>query len=260
MIPDTSGIYRIHNKINDKNYVGQAYVLSARATLDAHEHNRHLMNSYAKYGRDNFEVLLVEECPIDSLDEREIYWIASYKSYDPKYGYNKTLGGSGIKFTSETLEAMRQSQLKRFEDPLEREKCGNGRRGKIPWNKGITMVESQKKDISITLKDYYDKHEHPMKGRHHTEESKESNRKAHLRENLSEETLLKMKESHLGKKQSQETIDKRRESLLGNTVALGRIWIHNETDSKMIYPEDLDIYMSRGYEKGRLNIKNKISN
>lgn len=260
MIPDTSGIYRIHNKINDKNYIGQAYILSVRAILDAHEHNRHLMNSYIKYGRENFEVLLVEECPIDSLDEREIYWIAYYDSANPQHGYNKTLGGSGIKFTPETLRTMSQSQLKRFENPLEREKCGNGRRGKTPWNKGKAIAESQKEDISNTLKDYYSEHTHPMTGKHHTEESKQANREAHLRENLSEETLLRMRESHLGNKQSQETIDKRRESLIGNTVALGRIWVHNITESKMIYPDELSDYISRGYEKGRGSIKSKTLN
>lgn len=46
-----------------------------------------------KYGCDNFHIELVEECPIESLSEREIYWIDFYNSY--KNGYNATLGGDG---------------------------------------------------------------------------------------------------------------------------------------------------------------------
>jgi hypothetical protein len=35
------------------------------------------------------------------LNDREKYWIAYYKSHNPKYGYNKTLGGDGLVATDE---------------------------------------------------------------------------------------------------------------------------------------------------------------
>lgn len=44
-----------------------------------------------KYGKDNFTIELIEEVKVDKLDEREVYWISFYDSYNK--GYNCTLGG-----------------------------------------------------------------------------------------------------------------------------------------------------------------------
>jgi hypothetical protein len=44
-----------------------------------------------KYGIENFFVEKIEECEEDRLDEREIYWIQKYNSFND--GYNSTLGG-----------------------------------------------------------------------------------------------------------------------------------------------------------------------
>lgn len=44
-----------------------------------------------KYGKDKFRISLLEEVPIEKLNEREKYWIAYYDSYNN--GYNLTLGG-----------------------------------------------------------------------------------------------------------------------------------------------------------------------
>ena len=44
-----------------------------------------------KYGRDKFHIQLIEECPVNILNEREKYWINFYNSYNT--GYNLTLGG-----------------------------------------------------------------------------------------------------------------------------------------------------------------------
>ena len=32
-------------------------------------------NAIRKYGKDNFEVMLLEKCKVDELNEREIYYI-----------------------------------------------------------------------------------------------------------------------------------------------------------------------------------------
>lgn len=40
-----------------------------------------------------FEKTIIEECPVDKLNEREIYWIQQYNSYNN--GYNAALGGEG---------------------------------------------------------------------------------------------------------------------------------------------------------------------
>lgn len=44
-----------------------------------------------KYGRENFSFTILEECELELLKEREIYWIEKLKTYDN--GYNATRGG-----------------------------------------------------------------------------------------------------------------------------------------------------------------------
>ena len=95
------GIYKITNTVNNKCYIGQSTNLLHRirkhikTLLTGTNRNAHLQNAYNKYGTGNFTIEIIEECTEDSLDEREIFWIDYYKAYDPKYGYNKTKGGTG---------------------------------------------------------------------------------------------------------------------------------------------------------------------
>lgn len=92
-----SGIYKILNKINNKIYIGQSRNLTKRLiehknTLMNNTHfNEHLQRSWNKYGEDNFEIAIIENCNIEDLYERENYWINFYNSYDSKYGYNVTI-------------------------------------------------------------------------------------------------------------------------------------------------------------------------
>jgi len=92
-----SGIYKIENLVNHKLYIGQSDDLYRREQAHFNElkgnrhYNRHLQASYNKYGADNFKFEIVEECNINLLDEREIYWISYFNSF--KCGYNQNLGG-----------------------------------------------------------------------------------------------------------------------------------------------------------------------
>ena len=102
-----TGIYGIHNKINDKWYVGQAQDIKKRnynELLNLKKFNRfhcgvrdnkHIVKSWQQHGESAFEWVILEECDIDKLDEREIFWIKKKDSY--KNGYNQTLGGGGIR-------------------------------------------------------------------------------------------------------------------------------------------------------------------
>lgn len=112
-----SGIYMIFNAVNDKIYIGKAIDLKRR--LDFHKSrllngkhaNRHLQRSFNKHGASNFIFAIIEQCPIDCLSKSELFLIDMAKSYDPKRGYNKTLGGdSGEIPNCETLIKMRHSQ------------------------------------------------------------------------------------------------------------------------------------------------------
>lgn len=53
--------------------------------------NRVFHRASQKYGEENFEWAILEECEDNELNEREIYWIAYYDTYNN--GYNATKGG-----------------------------------------------------------------------------------------------------------------------------------------------------------------------
>ena len=85
-----TGIYLIHNKINGKNYVGQSKHILNRWTqhrYDSKEKDYPLYRAMRKYGIDNFEFSILEECEIDELPFKEDYYIDKYNAYVPT-GYN----------------------------------------------------------------------------------------------------------------------------------------------------------------------------
>ena len=75
-------IYKITNIINHKVYIGQT-VNTLKNRWNKHCHSsgcRILYNAILKYGKDSFTQEVIEEIPIEKLDEREIYCISFYKS------------------------------------------------------------------------------------------------------------------------------------------------------------------------------------
>lgn len=87
------GIYKIENKINGHIYIGQSINITARWRRHREMKGEYtITKAFKKYGLENFEFSVIEECPREELNEREIYWIAYYNSYQD--GYNETLGGS----------------------------------------------------------------------------------------------------------------------------------------------------------------------
>lgn len=111
------GIYAIKNLKNGKYYIGQSKHVKRRWTehkseLNNNRHiNNHLQSSWNKYGYDNFEFILLEECKPHELDNKEKYWITFFNSY--ANGYNLDLGGQGIqeyKHSDEEIAKMRKIQ------------------------------------------------------------------------------------------------------------------------------------------------------
>lgn len=89
-----SCIYKITNTINGKIYIGQTNDFyrrrkEHRSLLRTNKHvNRHLQFAWNYYGENLFNFEILEECPIDKLNERESYWISTLKSRNQDYGYN----------------------------------------------------------------------------------------------------------------------------------------------------------------------------
>ena len=95
------GIYKITNKINGKCYIGQSINIKQRWKnhkkdafwKDGPEYQYPLYRAIRKYGIDNFSFEVIEECTTDLLNDKEIYYIALYKSNDNSLGYNQNTGG-----------------------------------------------------------------------------------------------------------------------------------------------------------------------
>lgn len=57
-------------------------------------YNRPLYRAIRKYGIENFDFVIIELCKPEDLNDKEIYWIKYYNSYeDVNKGYNLTPGG-----------------------------------------------------------------------------------------------------------------------------------------------------------------------
>lgn len=95
MKPKFGIIYKITNLLNGKVYIGQ----TIRSLKDRYSQHKYKTSSspihlaIKKYGHQNFIIEELEQCPINLLDEREIFYINQYKSYCKRYGYNISRGG-----------------------------------------------------------------------------------------------------------------------------------------------------------------------
>lgn len=115
------GIYKITNKINGKCYIGQSNDIHRRWKQELAPNaklNPHLARAFEKYGIDNFEFEIIEECSRNQLNEREQFYIEIYHTINPEFGYNKTLGGDGnlgrhFIMSEEQKEKLRQANTGR---------------------------------------------------------------------------------------------------------------------------------------------------
>lgn len=150
-----SGIYMIKNIINNKIYIGQTINVNAR--LKSHRNklknnnheNQHLQNSWNKYRENNFKFEIIKMYNEDELNDREVYWINYYKSYDFKFGYNKTFGGNSERPTEETKNKMSIAAKGRKLSIEIKRKLSQSLKGK---NKGNFLSEETKKKLSQSLK------------------------------------------------------------------------------------------------------------
>lgn len=87
-------IYKITNSINNKVYIGQSNNPIRRykehITEAAKTDTVGLYAAMRKYGINNFKIEIIEG-PVNNYNEREIYWIKQYDSFNN--GYNLTMGG-----------------------------------------------------------------------------------------------------------------------------------------------------------------------
>lgn len=107
------GIYKITNP-KGKVYIGKSKNIEKRfkfyKNIENCKQQRKLYYSLLKYGYNNHKFEIIEECPTEHLNEKEIYWI---KRMNCIYvGLNLTEGGDGGKLSKESEELRRINSMK----------------------------------------------------------------------------------------------------------------------------------------------------
>ena len=91
------GIYKITNQINGHSYIGLSTHIEDRWNYHKTPYNwerekdKSLYKAIIKYGIDNFNFEILEECSPEQLSEKEKYYIEKYDTFH--HGYNMTAGG-----------------------------------------------------------------------------------------------------------------------------------------------------------------------
>lgn len=242
-------VYAIRCRVTNMHYVG---VTKQKVTTRIRQHRRgkkqFVDTEIKRIGWENFDWWVVEESvPAELISEREQHYVSVFNSVYPN-GYNKTCGGiSKLTVSDDTREILRQKALERDVSGERNPNYGKHHTdeakeiirqtnlGKPAWNKGIPCSEEQKANLRAkALERGLSGEKNPFYGKHHTEESNERNRQAHLgkpspRKGVpcSEETKAKLRAKALerdvsgennpfyGKHQTPEAIERSRQANLG---------------------------------------------
>lgn len=87
---------------DNKCYIGQSRRPLAKRWIGGYKHNSDISNAINKFGWNSIKKELISYAYDQTeADYLETYFISKYKSTDPKYGYNKTIGGTHTKQTAE---------------------------------------------------------------------------------------------------------------------------------------------------------------
>jgi group I intron endonuclease len=141
--------------------------------------NRHLQNSWDKYGEDSFNFVIIETCDPDFVIDREQFYLDSERPFDPLVGLNNSPTATtrkGFKHSEETKALLSRRGKQRKHPHLlayaaslkgtvsprrgiswgtwsieERAKMSESRKGQIAWNAGIPMRDDVKTRVSKSV-------------------------------------------------------------------------------------------------------------
>jgi group I intron endonuclease len=197
-------LYKLTNEINGKTYIGQTINPEQRWSNNGYQYreSKILFNAIKKYGFQNFKKeILCEYETQEEINNAEIQTISEYKQQG-KAEYNIAGGGHCNTFKYMSKEEILQVREKMSESHKGLQ-CGKNHPmyGKHHTEEAIKKIKENRPDTSGK--------NHPMYGKHHTEESKIliSQNSARLSgkehpmygKKHTEESRTKMSESHKGK-------------------------------------------------------------
>ena len=125
------GIYAIRN--GDRAYIGHSVNISTRwgqhrsALRNGRHRNPHLQNAWNKHGEDAFEFVILEECAVGVLLEREQHYM---DAHPVRYNIAPVAGSSlGVIRSDETRKRMSEAQKGKTHTPETREKLRRANMG-----------------------------------------------------------------------------------------------------------------------------------
>lgn len=220
----------------------------------------HLKNAVAAYGAENFSVELIEWCETPKqLIEREAYWIAKYDAVKSDQYFNHSPGGYHEGFLPGELNVAKSDKARAINSQKHRGK-----------KRSAEFVERQR--LAHLGKPS------GMLGKHHTEDFKRAQSERTHNQNLNRDpsTYQKMGQAKLGNKMMNkdgecvrvhpENFDEflqsgwqfgglsrkgkyiNRKRNPNHKTNSGKVWIH-QADSRLLVPqEELDKYLSDGWQ------------
>jgi len=213
-----SGIYAIVNKINGHRYVGSAVDIRDRwrhhtyHLRKGNHHSKHLQSAWKKYGKDNFEFIILEivDNPADLLKREQIYLDASFPEYNTiqlagnNLGYRfseekkmeMSVAHTGFRHTEESKKRMSEIWTGKPRGKYSPERCA-----KISaFHKGKSPNENQRAALEIghhriPTQEERQKISDAQKGYVPTQETRAKLSEARRKRIITEETKKKTSES-----------------------------------------------------------------
>ena len=188
-------IYKLTNTVNGKIYIGQTWdLVTDRMGKNGcnYKNSTYVYNAILKYGFNKFEHEILVECKDqESADYLEDYFMLQYDSLNHDIGYNIKRGGSVGKHSEETKRKISESLKNKQWSPEaieNRIEALHRRKGE----KRPPKTKEESRAISERMKEWHTTHEHPMTGRHMTEEAKVIISNANKGKKISEEHRAKL--------------------------------------------------------------------
>lgn len=155
-----SGIYCIRCKVNNKVYIGKAINIFKRIRQHIYgmnnkskDENPYLINSWHKYGKDEFEYFVVEKLPLDEtlIAKRELFWMKQFNSL--KEGYNlRSDSNSKMIVHNETSKKISKRLKEEWNSGIRKD---HGKKLSNNWKNNLERKSQQSKLFSKTLTKYY---------------------------------------------------------------------------------------------------------
>lgn len=178
-VSDQCSIYLLTNTKTKKIYIGQTWAFPVEERMgrngNKYANSPYLYASIQKHGIKAFTYIVLAQTPDQNIaDQLEAEYIIQYNAKDHEKGYNIKDGGRGGKHSQISKEKI-STTLKSHFATMTTNQIAERVRGIIDWWKNKKRgphTEERKKDIAQKMVIWHTENEHPMLGKHHTDDAK----------------------------------------------------------------------------------------